>query len=104
MKKVIQHIGNFERTQNLIKLFQEKGTSISPQEFHKFIGSVDRNTLRMECNFTHLQSIMASMTEFLIKDRFIKSKPLLIAKTSSVYFFLNYYSTNWMDYAVKQIV
>lgn len=42
---------------------------------------------------------MKSFETKLITDPFIADKPLMIAKTSSIFFNLNYFSTPWMEYA-----
>ena len=73
------------------------------RDIHSFIGWADRNTLRMECNFHPLQHMIASLTPQLLNDPFIASKPLMVARTSTIFRSLNFCSYKWMDFSLQKV-
>lgn len=47
---------------------------------------------------------MGSIDKQLTTDPFIADKPLMIAKASSIFLNLNYYSSVWAEYASSKLI
>jgi hypothetical protein len=90
-----QHLGNFQLCKHLLATFQQQG-ALPPSELHRFLGRVDRTTLRMDCFFAPYQQVLAALSQQLLADQYLCSKPFLVARTCAVHTFLNYYSADWL--------